>query len=218
MNRIYFFIKKLWEFIIDTIFPKSELEIELENCDPSLFANNIQREFHEKNNIISLLSYKSKSTKELIHLIKYTANRNAIEVGAIILYEAILDELSEVLEGKKPILTPIPATKYRMKEHGFNQAELLAIKVMEIGASEFLDFEPNLINRIHGKKRQTQMKGRNERLNNMNREFFVNSDVVSGRTLIVIDDITTTGATLLEAKRALKEAGARKVICIALAH
>ena len=218
MNRIYSFIIKLWEFATITIFPKSELEIELENSDCATFANNLPKEFSDKNDIISLLPYRSKIVNELIHLIKYNANPLASEVGAVILHEAILDELSESLQGKKPILTPIPATKFRMKEHGFNQAELLAKRIIELGGKEFLDYEPELISRVHGKKRQTQMRGRRERLANMKQEFFVNSNAVSGRSVIVIDDITTTGATLIDAKRALKEAGARKVICIALAH
>jgi predicted amidophosphoribosyltransferase len=43
-------------------------------------------------------------------------------------------------------------------------------------------------------------------------------NIEKDKVYIIIDDVTTTGATFLEAKRALKEIGAKNILCIALAH
>ncbi len=45
-----------------------------------------------------------------------------------------------------------------------------------------------------------------------------NPELIKARNIILIDDITTTSATLSEARKTLKEAGARKIIAFAIAH
>jgi predicted amidophosphoribosyltransferase len=44
------------------------------------------------------------------------------------------------------------------------------------------------------------------------------SDEATGRCIIILDDVSTSGATFTEAKRALKQAGAKKILCVAVAH
>jgi predicted amidophosphoribosyltransferase len=69
------------------------------------------------------------------------------------------------------------------------------------------------------KYRNMTAQTKSERLENLKRAFTVpNAARVIGRTIIVVDDVTTTGATFTEARRALTEAGASKVICCAVAH
>ena len=67
-------------------------------------------------------------------------------------------------------------------------------------------------------KRQTTLK-RSERLSNVKNSFGVlDAKNISGKNIIIIDDVVTTGATLREAKKVLIHAGARKVLCVAIAH
>jgi predicted amidophosphoribosyltransferase len=63
------------------------------------------------------------------------------------------------------------------------------------------------------------MKNRSERLRNPKDSFrILYPEKIAGREILLLDDVVTTGATLREAKRVLKSAGAKKVHCFALAH
>ena len=64
-----------------------------------------------------------------------------------------------------------------------------------------------------------QIENRNKRLKNIIGSFLVkNQELIKNRNIILIDDVTTTGATLSEAKKVLKQAGARKIIAFTIAH
>jgi len=66
---------------------------------------------------------------------------------------------------------------------------------------------------------QARIRDRRERLKNIAGSFAVkNNEKIKGKNIILIDDILTTGATLSEAKKVLKQAGARKVIAFTVAH
>ena len=66
---------------------------------------------------------------------------------------------------------------------------------------------------------QTKSKNRAERIKNLEGCFDVkNPEQIKNRNIVLLDDVTTTGATLTEARRALLARGARKVIAIVFAH
>ena len=70
---------------------------------------------------------------------------------------------------------------------------------------------------------QARIENRKERLKNIQGSFAVkntanNINSIKNKNIILIDDITTTGATLAEARKVLKQAGARKVIAFTVAH
>ena len=77
----------------------------------------------------------------------------------------------------------------------------------------------NILEKIKESPSQTSVKNRAERLENLKGCFkAVNLDNVRGANIILIDDVITTGATMSEAKKALENAGARQVLCFAMAH
>lgn len=81
-----------------------------------------------------------------------------------------------------------------------------------------LEYRDDLLIKIRETPSQVSMKNRGERLSNIEGSFGVSSlEAVRGRACVVVDDITTTGATMKEAGRVLTEAGARKIILIAVA-
>ncbi|KKU76429.1 MAG: hypothetical protein UY03_C0035G0001, partial [Parcubacteria group bacterium GW2011_GWA2_47_64] len=65
---------------------------------------------------------------------------------------------------------------------------------------------------------QTKMDTRKKRLENLKGCFVADGKAVEGRNIILIDDVATTGATLVEARKTLLRAGARKVIAFTVAH
>jgi ComF family protein len=116
--------------------------------------------------------------------------------------------------GSDILLTPVPLHARRLRERGYNQAELLANQISRASA---LPVDASALVRIRPTLSQVRTQGRNERTANMVGAFHA-SDAVRGRHIVLIDDVCTTGATLEACSAALKEAGARRVTGLVLAH
>jgi len=110
-------------------------------------------------------------------------------------------------------LVPIPLHRTRYRRRGYNQAELLAKK---IGERMQLPVYDRLLVRV---KNTVPLKEQNlkERQNNLKKAFLVSQNDVKLKTILLIDDIYTTGTTVDEAAVALLEAGAEAVYVAALA-
>jgi ComF family protein len=122
-------------------------------------------------------------------------------------------------KGETLLVIPVPLTKERKRERGYNQAELLAEALCRRlrlkGYSAETDTE------ILTKRRETlQQKhmGRSERIENVAGAYHVTKrKVCRGRTILLIDDILTTGATGSECAARLLSAGADEVIFLVCA-
>jgi ComF family protein len=115
-----------------------------------------------------------------------------------------------------PLLIPVPLHKKRLNWRGFNQAGLLA---KDISDAYHMSYRGDVLARIADPKHQADIKAKEDRINNVRSNFVVtDSALVRGRTIILVDDICTTGATLNECARILKESGAKKVIGFVIAR
>jgi ComF family protein len=106
------------------------------------------------------------------------------------------------------VVVPVPLHPSRLAERGFNQSALLACRV-----ARYLDapFWPSAIERTHATLPQTALL-RQARLSNVSLAFAVREpEHVSGREVLLVDDVWTTGATLASCERVLLEAGAAQV-------
>ena len=113
------------------------------------------------------------------------------------------------------LMMPVPLHPRRLRQRGFNQSLLLAREVAKALNAD-LDFLS--LKRIRYTKPQTEL-GSEERSRNVRRAFQVSKrEVVKGRSVVLVDDVATTGSTLNECSRALKKAGCREVFCLALAR
>lgn len=175
--------------------------------------------------IFPLYDYRDPSVKKCLHLFKYKGKRRLAAVFAQSLYENMLEELTDLgaLENfHDPILIPIPLSSKRLRERGYNQAELICRKIIslaDIRDSVYLQLETGILYKPHDTEHQARIKDRRQRLENMRGTFAIkNADKIKGRNIILIDDILTTGATLSEARRVLRDAGARKVVAFTVAH
>ncbi len=172
--------------------------------------------------IFPVFDYRHPPVKKALWLLKYKNKKRIAGIFAPILYGRILEEISELalMENfTEPIVIPIPLSKARYKERGYNQAELLTREIVGLDSGENLKLETSILIKPKETDHQARIKNRSERLKNLTGTFAViHPGLVVGKNIILIDDITTTGATLSEAKKVLKKAGARKVIAFTVAH
>ncbi len=122
--------------------------------------------------------------------------------------------LEEFIRQVKPdALIPIPLHKKRLQKRGYNQAALLA---KQLGACSGVPVYDKLLLRV---KNTMPLKRQNleERQNNLKRAFKMAQNDVKLNTIIIIDDIYTTGSTIDEAAYALQAVGISQVYFITLA-
>lgn len=113
--------------------------------------------------------------------------------------------------GPADLVVPVPLHPVRLAERGYNQATLLAREVApELGSLSIA------LRRREARHRQATL-GREDRLSNL-QGAFVASPRAAGRSVLLVDDVCTTGATLAACEAALRAAGASAVHTIALAR
>lgn len=118
--------------------------------------------------------------------------------------------------GPNPLIVPVPLHASRLRERGFNQADLLAGRIASTTA---MILNTTSLVRVRPTHQQAKTSNRAQRRDNMSGAFAVqDTHAILDRDIVLIDDICTTGATLDECAHALKEAGARTVSAIVVAH
>ena len=115
-----------------------------------------------------------------------------------------------------PLIIPVPLHYRRFNWRGFNQSEVIGEIIADITN---LRTENNTLIRSSVSRPQAEINAKSERLENMTNQFRIFTDKkIKGRILILVDDVCTTGATLNECAKILKEAGAAKVIGFVVAR
>lgn len=147
------------------------------------------------------------TVRGLIHLLKYDNVMPAAPVLGRLLAEAV--QQLDLAADSAPVLVPVPLHKTKRSERGFNQAELIVRS-----AAKHLP-QPLEIAAVLKRQRPTHSQvglTREERIANLRDAFRVVEPVrVKGKTVIVVDDVMTTGTTVSECARVLKKAGAKRV-------
>ena len=156
---------------------------------------------------VSFGEYKE-GLRGLIYLLKY----EGVTPASGLLGEMLAQAITGLLHGYEgpPVLVPVPLHKNKRRSRGFNQAELIAR-----AAAKRLPGKPELVCDALLRRRDTISQvglSREERIENMRDAFRVKNAVpIKGRSVILIDDVMTTGTTLSECAHVLKQAGAEKV-------
>jgi ComF family protein len=161
------------------------------------------------------LPYHDQRVTALVWELKYHAGRRAAALAGAILSEKILAIAAEELG--TPLLIPTPMHVARRRERGHNQTEVLC-KAAMAHLSGAVEYAPRVLTRTRATPTQQGLP-RHVRLKNIKHSMQVTQPAsVKGRTCIVVDDVSTTGATLEEAKRALRQSGAHAVHTVVLAR
>lgn len=200
--------------LLTLIFPERRNAHTVAITEPSsLFALVAPVEYtYKSTSIESLLPYANPLVRTFIHEAKYHDNERAARILGTILSEYLTERTSDLTawHGKSVIIVPIPLSKKRYRERGYNQVERIARYAGEIPVR-------SVLKRVRDTLPQTTL-GKQARLKNMEGAFIAKEPLDAAYTYIVLDDVTTTGATLHAAVTALKAAGAETIIGLALAH
>ena len=149
------------------------------------------------------------AVRRAVHGLKYRNLRAAApQLGEI---------MGEHLVGRRvpgAVLLPVPMHPLRLRQRGYNQAELLA---KATGEAASLPCDKGLLIRTKDSSPQVESQSRGERREKV-RDSFECRGQVTGSRLILIDDVATTGSTLSACAAALKAAGAQSVWALALAR
>lgn len=159
---------------------------------------------------VALLPYRAEPVRALILEAKFWNNARAKEL----LGHVLLTHLRSINLGSATLI-PVPLSKKRLRERGYNQVQVVA----EYACASLpnLVLAPELLSRTRHTLPQSTLGGM-ERRENIAGAFASTGSVDPGHTYIVLDDVITTGATLDAAVSALREAGAQQIIQIGLAH
>jgi ComF family protein len=117
------------------------------------------------------------------------------------------------LTGRADVVAPVPSDPQRVRERGLAPAAWLA---RSLGSSLGLGVEGNALRRLPDRPPQRGLDG-SARRHNAARAFALGPRPVAGYTLVLVDDVVTTGATLAACSRLLRSAGAARVVCAVVA-
>jgi len=149
---------------------------------------------------------------DAVHQVKYNGKTYVAESLAEFLAPFAKERFGET---KGFLMIPVPLHPGRLRERGFNQSLILA-RAAGSALETSLDFIS--LRRIKYTQPQTGLK-RSERLMNVKGAFGIEARPdLKGKTVILVDDVATTGSTFNECARILKKAGCKKVYCLALAR
>ncbi len=220
MYKVVALIRYACETVIDTILPLRQRsartrvrtlgEIPLSPTVHDLLGTHIT----------TLMEYHNPAVEDLVRSLKYDGSQHAAFLGAQILADYLREEIAShrSFSQRRILIAPVPLHASRVRERGFNQVEL----VLKALSKEFFQethstFAPQALTRTRETRPQTHLS-RSERLSNVAGAFVApNASLVGKAHVFLIDDVTTTGATLVNAGTALRRAGAH-VTLIALAR
>lgn len=177
--------------------------------------------------VFAAAAYGDEFAKKAIWTLKYKKAKLLAEPLAELMYQRFFLGHQCPLGGQSSkksewIIVPVPLSKKRLRERGFNQSELIADRLAEkIRSREKISIQTaaNILQKIKDTPPQARMKNKEERLGNLENAFAVkNHRLMADKKIVILDDVTTTGATLKEAKKTLREAGAKKIVCMVVAR
>ena len=148
----------------------------------------------------------NQSAQKLLHAFKYNSKTSLSKTFVPLMVDFI--DRHHIPLQKFDLISPIPLHPVRLRERGYNQSALLSLP---LGQHYGISHSENLLIRQKATHTQTEL-GAKQRWTNMEGAFKIkNSTDVAGKSIVLVDDLFTTGATLNSAAQVLKKAGAVQV-------
>lgn len=179
----------------------------------------IEHEFHRKfqqDQIISgfqsaFVFEKEKELQTILHLLKYNGK---FLLGKFLGKIATQETLTNIEAWKADLIIPVPLHSVKKAERGYNQAEFICKGISKVLR---IPYKSNILKRTRFTLSQTTMT-LEERKNNVHQAFQLKGkNNLIGKRILIVDDVITTGATITECARVLKEKGAGEIFAFSVA-
>ncbi len=226
---------KLIEAILDFLYPPRCIvcgDIAIKTKDDKAFCTECRKNIpwiearhrcrycsvpHEKDPVCVVCKGREKEYKRAVAVFEYSIVKETIENYKFKGHKYLSDHIGEVmyryacrfypeLLNVCDIICPVPIHSTRLEERGYDQSVLLAKVISEKSGIEY----DKAIVRIRATDPQSLIKGHNLREDNVKGAFKAIKDI-TGKTVMLIDDVLTTGNSANECTKALLSAGAKEV-------
>lgn len=164
--------------------------------------------------LIHPFSYKDPAIQKIIKAFKYKFIKDLDgPIGKLM--AGYLEKIKNQIEFEEFVAVPVPLHKRKFNFRGYNQTELIAA---EISKTLKLEMVSDCLIKNRTTKDQAALK-ENRRLGNLKDAFVCAKPwLVCGKKVLLIDDVYTTGATMTECAKVLKEAGAKEIVSLVIAR
>lgn len=151
---------------------------------------------------------------EAIHIFKYQKKQAMAKHLNAVVTDALLQKLADT-----DIIIPVPLHKRRLNERGFNQSLLIA---HYLSKRLCIPLSIDGLQRVRWTRPQIELS-KDERLKNVRGAFAIGTGlkpdtILKNKTVVLVDDVYTTGATVNECAKVLKKAGANEVVVFTIAR
>ncbi len=194
----------------DILFPPSTETLVVRNITDAFLPTLLTPQ--GLNGCITLCDFKNPTVRALIHEAKFHGNAHA---------QKLLGKLVALYVGshtqfQDAVFIPMPLSAQRMRERGYNQIHEILLNTQALIPAMVIN--PKLLIRTKNTRPQTEIP-KEERIKNVLNAFSLKkTDSLAYLHIVLVDDVMTTGATMLSAKIALQKAAPLRVTCLALAH
>jgi len=147
--------------------------------------------------------------RQAIHSLKYRRN---VALGDALARH--MTRFAERLDWPVDVITVVPSGKQRLADRGYNQVALIAKPLASLWNKRY---SPKILKRTRETRTQVGLSPA-QRKQNVAGAFHAEAGLISGKNVLVVDDVATSGATLVSCADALLKAGARQVYALTVAR
>ncbi len=216
------FLSTLFPKLIDLILPREFLVKKLEKMTSEEFLESVSISKSPE----GLFFYQDPLVRKALWEIKFQNNRKILKIVAGAGAEMLLPIIFEMMifsRDRDIILIPVPLSSIRLKERGYNQVTELLKEILCKLSDKYglnnLKIREDLLIRIKHSEPQTKVRSRQGRLRNLQDSYLApHPEEITNQQIILLDDVTTTGATLKSAQDVIVACKPRHLFCIAIAH
>ncbi|HPN54750.1 MAG TPA: ComF family protein [Candidatus Moranbacteria bacterium] len=240
-SRLFTIFRKIHTFVLNILFPIkcvscskegqwlcdgcfSKIKLQTDHvcgvCEKMIVPDGRTCQSCKKKSALSALvvaaSYKNDLVAQLVHYYKYRFVSDLhIDLGKI-----IISALQKTDLPLPDVVIPIPLHKRRLRWRGFNQSALLAKYVAQnLLPQNPIQCQEDILIRKKYTLPQMKIKNYQNRRENMQDAFLAsNQQDISGKSVLLIDDIATTGSTIFECAKVLKKAGVKEIYAAVIAR
>ncbi len=210
--------------IMDALFPIPAAEREVLAMGPEKAWRDLPRAPRcSIPDACSAFAYKDERVSRLVWAIKYKKSREGAALAGHALYKAAR-LFSLAAPHMQVLVVPMPITKVRRRQRGFNQCELIMEEMRKLDLDKRLSYSTELLVRTRHTSRQT-VKDRAERIESVKGLFAADEKLAAELRphaaqlfIVIIDDVITTGSTMKDAIETLRLAGFENAYGLSAAH